>query len=564
LTVLCRGYILNSKSSPAQPELIKKFSKDLSMDKEVLLGDEAVALGAVHAGISAGYAYPGTPASEIMEYLIRLSQKQGGFKAAWCVNEKVAYEEALGVSFAGRRTLVSMKHVGLNVAADPFMNSALTKINGGLVVIAADDPGMHSSQNEQDSRYYAQFAHIICFEPSNQQEAYDMTRAAFEVSEAENIPVMIRLTTRLSHSRSQVLTNPSRQQNELKPGGKKDWTLLPVNSRRRFQILVSKQSDFVRISEESKFNSLTLNDKDRSLGIIAAGLAYNYVQENIPDQSEAPSILKISTYPLPEKHLSSLIEHVDTLLVAEDGYPLIEKYLLGYSGIPGKTILGKMSGHLPLTGELQPDVIRKAMGLAPLDGQQPAEFQPAGRPPQLCQGCPHADSFTALNQVLESYPDATVFSDIGCYTLAALPPYDAVDTCVCMGASVSMAKGGAEAGIFPSIAAIGDSTFAHSGITPLVDAAAADTNMVLMIMDNASVAMTGGQPTFLSGDKLVRIVEGAGIPPERVRILIPLAKNLEVNKQIIREEIEHSGLSVIITQRECIQETRKRKKKGAN
>lgn len=534
------------------------------MEKEVLLGDEAVALGAVHAGLSAGYSYPGTPASEIMEYLIRLSQKQDGFKAAWCVNEKVAYEEALGASFAGRRTLVSMKHVGLNVAADPFMNSALTKINGGLVVIAADDPGMHSSQNEQDSRYYAQFAHIICFEPSNQQEAYDMTRFAFDVSEAQHIPVMIRLTTRLSHSRSQVRTSPPRRQNPLDTGGNKDWTLLPVNARRRFLTLVSKQPDFVKVADESEFNSLSLNEKDRSLGIIAAGLAYNYVQENIPKQPEAPSVLKVSTYPLPDKLLSRLVEHVDTLLVAEDGYPLIEKYLLGYSGIPGKKIFGKISGHLPITGELQPDVLRNAMGLAPLPGQAPAEFVPAGRPPQLCQGCPHADSFTALNQVLESYPEATVFSDIGCYTLAALPPYNAVDTCVCMGASVSMAKGGAEAGIFPSIAAIGDSTFAHSGITPLVDAAAADTNMVLFILDNASVAMTGGQPTFLSGDKLVRMVKGAGVSPEHINILIPLSKNLEANKKIIQKEIEHPGLSVILTQRECIQETRKRKKKGAN
>jgi indolepyruvate ferredoxin oxidoreductase alpha subunit len=533
------------------------------MTTKILLGDEAVALGAVHAGLAVGYSYPGTPASEVMEYLIRISKQKTGFRAKWCVNEKVAYEEALGVSFSGKRTMVSMKHVGLNVAADPFMNSALTTIMGGLVVVVADDPGMHSSQNEQDSRYYSQFAHIICFEPSDHQEAYDMTRHAFDVSEKWNIPVMIRLVTRLSHSRSRVKTQPPGKESKCERGKDQDWTLLPVNARRSFKALVEKQKEFVKLSEESRFNSLVLNKKNHSLGIIASGIGYNYVKENIEDKAEAPSILKISTYPLPQAQLSQLVEHADTILIIEEGYPFIERQLRGLFGIKGKSIQGKLSGHLPSTGELQPDIVRKAMNMEPRSRQPKPEIKLAGRPPQLCKGCPHADTVTALNQVLESYPDAVVFSDIGCYTLAALPPYNAVDTCVCMGASVSMAKGGAEAGVFPSVGMIGDSTFAHSGITPLVDAAAANTNMTLIIVDNASVAMTGGQPSFLSGDKLLRMIEGAGVDKKHIRVLIPLPKNLAENKGILREEIEHQGLSVIVASRDCVQEVRKKKKKGA-
>jgi len=270
------------------------------MKDEILLGDEAVALGAVHAGLSGAYSYPGTPASEIMEFLIRKSNGGKNFIASWSVNEKVAYEEALGVSFAGKRAMVSMKHVGLNVAADPFMNSAITGANGGLVVVVADDPSMHSSQNEQDSRFYAQFAQVFCFEPSNHQEAYDMTREAFDVSEELGIPVMVRLVTRLSHSRSQVQARPPQKQNPLQYGVGKDWTLLPVNARRQFKILVEKQKELAVLADRSGFNSLELDKKNTSLGIIASGVAFNYVLENYKDQLKLPSILKISTYPLPE------------------------------------------------------------------------------------------------------------------------------------------------------------------------------------------------------------------------------------------------------------------------
>src|SRR5665647_775064 len=231
------------------------------MPRQILLGDEAVALGAVHAGLSAAYSYPGTPASEILEYLVRLAAETKAFPAVWSVNEKVAYEEALGASFAGKRALVSFKHVGLNVAADPFMNSAITGANGGLLVVSADDPGMHSSQNEQDSRYYVQFAQIFGYEPSDHQEAYDMAREAFDLSERLGLPVLLRMVTRLSHSRSAVEIRDARPQNELKKGAGKDWILLPVNARRRFTQLLERQGEMVRISEESRFNVLRLDEK---------------------------------------------------------------------------------------------------------------------------------------------------------------------------------------------------------------------------------------------------------------------------------------------------------------
>lgn len=530
------------------------------MKSEVLLGDEAVALGAIHAGLSGAYSYPGTPASEIMGYL-RKVQQDWDFKASWCINEKVAYEEALGVSFAGKRALVSMKHVGLNVAADPFMNSALTHVEGGLVVVVADDPGMHSSQNEQDSRYYADFARIMCLEPSDHQEAYDMTRAAFDISEQWHIPVLLRLVTRLSHSRSRVLPREIRAANALRLGEPRDWTLLPVNARRRFRLLMDKQDEFVKASEESEFNRLVLDSDDRSLGIVASGIAYNYVREILRESRASSPLLKISSYPLPHKQLARLSEHVDTILVVEEGYPFIESRLRGTFGIHGTKVKGKLDGSLPLTGELQPHLVRQALELDLLPGKEASGIKLSARPPQLCQGCPHADTFRALNRVLEAYGEANVFSDIGCYTLGALPPYQAVDTCVCMGASVSMAKGGADAGIYPSVGVIGDSTFAHSGLTPLLDAALVNSDMVLVIVDNAAVAMTGGQPTSLTGDRLYRVVLGLGVPKEHIRVITPLPKNLAENAQVIQEEIEYHGLSVVISSRECIQETRKRAKK---
>lgn len=532
------------------------------MTEKVLLGDEAVALGAVHAGLTAAYAYPGTPSTELLEYLLAYKSSHHKPHAAWCSNEKTAYEEALGVSFAGRRTLVAMKHVGLNVAADPFINSAIVSINGGFVVVVADDPGMHSSQNEQDSRYYADLAHIICLEPANQQEAYDMTREAFDLSEKFHIPVMIRLVTRLAHSRSVVKTGEERAENSVRKALDHDsWILLPSNARRHWHSLLERQKDFHAYTESSSHNLLMLSD-NKELGIITTGIAKNYFLENLSELDSKPSHLHIGAYPLPFEKIRQLAAHVEKVLILEEGYPYLERYLRGIIP-PSVCIEGKMSGEVPPDGELTPDIVRQALKLpARLNAQVFALNLPA-RPPQLCAGCPHGDSYEALKEALKSASQSVVASDIGCYTLGALAPYSAIESCVCMGASVGMAKGASEAGLRPAVAVIGDSTFLHSGVTALMDAIAADTDMTLIILDNGTVGMTGGQTTILPSSNLETLVLGLGVKPEHFHVLNAHPKHTQHNTEVIQREIKHEGLSVIIAVRECLETARRRKRELA-
>ncbi len=276
-------------------------------------------------------------------------------------------------------------------------------------------------------------------------------------------------------------------------------------------------------------------------------------------EAAPPPFLKISTYPIPEGLVRELVGSVDTVLVLEDGYPFIERQLKGLFGIAGKTVRGKTDGTLPASGELSPDIVRAALGRPALPALGASGLPLAGRPPQLCVGCPHADTFKALNKALEGVAGANVFSDIGCYTLGALPPYNAIHSCVCMGASIGMARGAADVGLHPAVSVIGDSTFAHSGITPLLGAAVADANMTVVILDNATTAMTGGQPTYGSGERLLKLVEGLGVPKDHLRTIEPLPKNHEKNVQVLREEIDHRGLSVVVAVRECVQEQRKKR-----
>ncbi len=522
------------------------------MSQRILLGDEAVALGAIHAGITAAYAYPGTPSTEILEYLLHHREKHGAPHAAWCVNEKTAFESALGPCFAGRRALVSMKHGGLTVAADPFMNAALVETHGGLVAAIADDPGMHSSQNEQDSRWYADFARIVCLEPSDQQQAYEMTREAFDLSERFGIPVLLRLVTRLSHSRTQVIVGVARPENPIRRAARKNgWILLPANARRQWSALVKRQEALREWSESSPWNTLTLDPARRDLGVVTCGIARNYFEENLPELESAPSHLHIGAYPLPVALLRRLAEHVERILVLEDGYPLVERELRGV--LPARLeVAGRLSGDVPATGELTPDVVRAALGLP----AHPLVSPPAGlvlpnRPPQLCEGCPHAHAFKALLKALDGVEGAMVTSDIGCYTLGALPPLSAIESCVCMGASIGMARGAAEAGVFPVVAVIGDSTFVHSGITPLLDAAAADVNMTVLILDNQTVGMTGAQDTVVPSSRLQEIVRAAGVAPEHFHVVDAHPRRVADNAALIRRELEHRGLSVVIASREC-------------
>ncbi len=333
------------------------------MSRRILLGDEAVALGAVHAGITAAYAYPGTPSTEILEYLQAYREEHGGPIASWCANEKTAYEAALGTCFAGRRALVAMKHVGLNVAADAFINSALVHTHGGLVLAVADDPGMHSSQNEQDSRWYADFARVPCMEPSTQQEAYDMTREAFEISERFGVPVVLRLVTRLCHSRTTVEVGQGRAENPIRRAANRNsWILLPANARAQWRELLGRQKDIADWSDESGWNSLTLNPHRTDLGVITTGIARNYLRENLDDLGWAPSHLHIGAYPAPPHLLRTLVGHVQRVLVLEDGQPFIERQLRGLFP-PTVRVMGRMSGEVPETGELTPDNVRLALKL---------------------------------------------------------------------------------------------------------------------------------------------------------------------------------------------------------
>ena len=527
-------------------------------EKLLLLGDEAIALGAIHAGLSGVYAYPGTPSTEITEYI------QGNPMAAerkihcrWSANEKTAMEAALGMSYMGKRAMVCMKHVGMNVCADAFVNSAMTGTNGGLVVVAADDPSMHSSQNEQDSRFYGKFAMVPVFEPSSQQEVYGMMKDAFELSERYKLPVVLRMVTRMAHSRAVVETAEVREPNAMTyPDNPKDWVLLPAVARKRNVRLVGLQKDLLQEAENSKYNKL-IDGKDKSLGIIACGIAYNYLMEHFKDGCPYP-VLKVSQYPLPVNKVKELAEMCDSLLVLEDGQPVVEEMLRGVLD-QDITIKGRLTGEVPRTGELTPDNIIAALGLKDEEVFPPCELV-VPRPPALCQGCGHRFMFEALNNVLKEYDNSRVFGDIGCYTLGYLPPYQALHSVVDMGASITMAKGAADAGQFPSVAVIGDSTFTHSGMTGLLDVVNEKTNIVVVISDNLTTGMTGGQDSAGTG-RIENICRGLGVEPEHVRVVVPLPQNMEEMQNVIREEINYNGVSVVIPRRECIQTARRHNKK---
>jgi len=528
------------------------------MEKLLLLGAEAIAQGAIDGGMSGVYAYPGTPSTEITEYVQRSkTTAQRKIHNQWSANEKTAMETALGMSYAGKRSMVCMKHVGLNVASDAFINSAITGVNGGLIVAVADDPSMHSSQNEQDSRFYGKFAMIPILEPSNQQEAYDMAYEGFELSEKFKVPVLIRITTRLSHSRSGVETREIKDEKPLTyPEDPIQFVLLPSNARKRYKGLLAIQSLIEQDSERSVYNTY-FPGRNKSLGIIACGIAHNYLKENFPKRNCPHPILQINQYPLPFAKVERIFNECEKILILEDGYPFVEEQLRGFLNTTEK-ILGRHDGTIPQDGELSPDVVARALG-KPVKTGLPVPAIVANRPPELCAGCSHRDIYSALNETMKEFGKQKVFSDIGCYTLGALPPWNAINSCVDMGASITMAKGAADAGVRPSVAVIGDSTFTHSGMTALLDCVYENTPVTVIISDNATTAMTGGQSSHATG-KLEEICIGLGVKPEHVKILTPLPKYHDEMVKVLREELLYEGVSVIIPRRECIQTLSRSKK----
>lgn len=510
--------------------------------KEILSGNEAIARGAHEAGVKVASAYPGTPSTEILENIVRYPE----IDASWAPNEKVALEVAIGASFGGGRAIACMKHVGVNVAADPLFTLSYTGVGGGFVLVVADDPEMHSSQDEQDSRNYAKFAKIPMLEPSDSQECKDFTKAAFELSEQFDTPVMVRSCTRISHGKSIVelgeqvtgLPTPKLQKNPAK------LVMLPGNARVRHPFVEQRMVKLAEFGATSVFNRVEM--RDASIGVITSGASYNYVREVLPDAS----ILKLGlVHPLPMALIRDFASRVKVVHVVEELDPFIEEQVRA----AGISVIGKEI--IPICGELTPGRLRTAFGM-PQNVAEETEKLP-GRPPNMCPGCPHRGVFYTLNQ-LKAY----VTGDIGCYTLGFMPPLNAMDTCVCMGASISNASGIVrvldDVEKKKVVAVIGDSTFLHTGVNSLMEMAYNRSPATVVILDNRITAMTGRQDNPASGWTLMeqptdsvnleQLCRALGI--KHVRTVDPL--DLEATKAVLKEEMDRPEPSVVITNRPCV------------
>lgn len=512
------------------------------MQKEILTGNESIARGAFEAGVTVGTAYPGTPSTEILENL----SKYPGINCNWSSNEKVALEVAIGASYEGSRVMAVMKHVGVNVAADPLLTLSYTGVNGGLVLISADDPGMHSSQNEQDNRHFARFAKIPMLEPSDSQEAKDFVIAALKMSEEYDTPVMLRSSTRISHSRTVVTLGDPLKAKESSGFNKNPakYVMLPGFARGRHPLVEERLIKLKELSENSPFNRIEEGSED--MGIICSGVAYQYVKEALPEAS----ILKIGfPHPLPEKLIRNFCSNLKNIYVVEELDPFLEEQIkaLGIK-VTGKELF-------PLLGELGAETIREKIRGNNQESIVIRENIPL-RPPILCPGCSHRGVFYVLKQL-----KLRVTGDIGCYTLGALPPLQAMDTCVCMGASIGMALGMEKANPETSsetVAVIGDSTFFHSGITPLLDIVYSGASTTVLVLDNNTTGMTGhqdhpGTGTTLQGQKYIQVnikdlCLGLGI--ERVIEVDPF--DIKGLKELLKNELQTKEPSVIITRHPCI------------
>ena len=522
------------------------YEKTVLMERcnmKLLSGNEAIAQGAWEAGATIGVAYPGTPSTETMEVFA----KKDGVYAEWCTNEKVALEVGIGASAAGARVLTSMKHVGVNVAADPLFTAAYTGVNGGLVILAADDPGMHSSQNEQDSHYYAAAAHIPALDPADSSEALAFTRDAFELSERFDVPVMIRSSVRVSHTKTPVACG-ERQAYEPKAYEKNvaKWVMMPAFAKPRRKVQLERIADLRAWVEECPYNQLI--EGAGKVGVICAGATYQHVAEALPEAS----ILKLGvTWPLPAQKLHDFAQSVEQVFVIEEG----SEYLADAVKACGIG-LSEPVNPLPHDGELTPRMIRAAFGLE-VPEHLPARADIPGRPPALCPGCPHRLVFKELSRMR-----AIVTGDIGCYTLGALPPLSAMDTCVDMGASVSMAHG-MELGFAgrehkPVVAVIGDSTFGHSGLSSLITTVYNCGSGTVCILDNRTTAMTGHQGNPFNGVTLQNrpsreldlegVVRSLGV--EDVRVLDP--NDLAVVRENLKSATANDQLTVLIFKSPCI------------
>ncbi len=508
--------------------------------KSLLSGNEAVARGAWEAGCHVAAAYPGTPSTEILENIVKYPE----INTEWAVNEKVALEVVAGACFAGARALAAMKHVGLNVAADPFFTMGYSGVTGGLVIVSADDPGLWSSQNEQDNRHYARHAKVPILEPSDSNEAKLFTKLGFEISEKFDTPVLLRLTTRICHSTC-LVDLKKRKEQKIKGYVKdiKKRLMLPAHARLRHIIVEERLKKLEKFSEVFPYNKIEWGKK--TLGIITSGIAYQYAKEVFPHAS----FLKLSlTYPIPKNLIKRFARKVKKIIIIEEGDPVLETEIKAI----GINVTGKEK--IPLCGELTQEVI--AMSFSKKAKAKIKKDKIPPRPPVLCPGCPHRGVFYIINKL-----KLVTSGDIGCYTLGALPPLSAMDTCVCMGASITNAHGLEKAlgEDFSKklVAVLGDSTFFHSGITGLANAVYNKGNLNLLILDNFTTAMTGHQPHPGTG-KLARGEQGKRIPPEDVvkgcgvefvRIVDP--NDLKETETAIKQALEFDGVAVLIFRRPC-------------
>ncbi len=518
-----------------------------TMERILLSGNEAIALAAKNAGVALGTGYPGTPSTEILENFSEL-----GGKAQWSPNEKVALEVALGAAFAGARALVTMKHVGLNVAADPLFTAAYTGVSGALVVVSADDPGMASSQNEQDNRHYAEAAGVPMLEPSDSQEAYDFTAAAFEISTRWRLPVLLRVTTRICHSKSIVQPRAI-----PKPGAEPSFVrdiegrvMIPAYARPAHRKLRAKLAEIAAWNETSDLHQVIAGEK--SLGIITSCVSYQHVREAAPQAS----VLKLGmTYPLPLNRIQAFVESIERSVVIEEGDPYLDHAIRA----AGVTVEGKPEMYR--FGELNVNRVRRILAR----DESPEPVPPRGKPPQLCPGCAHRSVFQVLHDL-----DCIVSGDIGCYTLGVLPPFQAMDTCVCMGASIGAGLGLRH--VLPRdqarrvVSVIGDSTFIHSGITGLAEMVynPPATGHVVIILDNSTTAMTGLQEHPGTGRSLDHspahkiefedLARSLGIP--HVHTLDPV-KETDALKDLLQNLLAHEELALVIARRPCILASRK-------
>jgi len=531
----------------------------------LLSGNEAMALGAYHAGVKVATAYPGTPSTEILENIARFQNVY----AEWSTNEKVALEVAMGASYTGARALTGMKHVGLNVAADPLMSASITGVKGGFVIVSADDPGMHSSQNEQDSRHYARLAKIPCLEPYDSQSAYNFMIKAFEISEMFDTPVLFRSTTRISHSKSVVLIYSDALNGSTQPGfirQPEKYVMLPVFARARHPVIEKRIDKIKEYALDCSFNEVIPGNT--KTGVISSSIAFQYAREVFLDAS----FLRLGmTYPLSENLIRKFASGVEKLIVIEELDPFLEEMIRSM----GVEVTGK--AFIPVTGELAPGVVARLArdhGLEVRYEKEQGELHEVelpARPPSMCPGCPHRGIFfvlarlskrrkmlTANEKNTTNEPGVIITGDIGCYTLGAYPPLSAMDTCACMGAGIGQALGMEKAGLEDSlIAVIGDSTFMHSGMTSLADAIYNQSKITIIILDNMTTGMTGhqGHPgTGVSASgrqatqvKIEDVVRSMGV--NRVEVLD--AFDMENLRRAIKSAIDCEELSVLIVRGDC-------------